>query len=118
MLNPLPQLAGAVAAAGRRLLIDAMSSFGLLPLHDGPMGPHEQGAAGGAGGAGGAGAAGGALLPFDALAASGNKALQGSPGVGFVIAREAALVGEAAPNPDPSPDPDPNPNPNPSRPEP
>ena len=47
-----------------------MSSFGLLPLYDG---------APGAGGAAGAGA--GALLPFDALAASGNKALQGSPGV-------------------------------------
>ena len=89
-----------------------MSSFGLLPLHDGAdCGPHAgsphpglhhgslhgslhdgpPGAAGAAGGAAGAGAgegegkgAGegeGALLPFDALAASGNKALQGSPGV-------------------------------------
>ena len=55
-----------------------MSSFGLLPLHDAPH-PSLHDGPPGAGGEAGAGA--GALLPFDALAASGNKALQGSPGV-------------------------------------
>ena len=32
-----------------------------------------------------------ATTPFDAVAASSNKGLQGSPGMGFVIAKESAL---------------------------
>ena len=63
--NPLEAIADAVHASGRRLLIDAMSSFGVLPLH--------------------------ATMPFEALTASSNKGLQGSPGLGFCICREAAL---------------------------
>ena len=63
--DPLEAIADAVHASGRRLLIDAMSSFGVLPLH--------------------------ATMPFEALTASSNKGLQGSPGLGFCICREAAL---------------------------
>jgi 2-aminoethylphosphonate-pyruvate transaminase len=67
ILNPLEAVAAVVAARGRRLLVDAMSAFGALPLDA-------------------------RRVPFDALAASANKCLEGVPGVGFVIAREAALA--------------------------
>jgi len=66
ILNPLAQIAARTAAHGRRLLIDAMSAFGALPL---PRG-----------------------MRFDALAASANKCLEGAPGIGFCIAPEAALA--------------------------
>ena len=66
ILNPLEEIAGAVAAAGRRLLVDAMSGFGALPLDPG-------------------------AVPFDALAASSNKCFQGVPGLAFVVCRIAAL---------------------------
>jgi 2-aminoethylphosphonate-pyruvate transaminase len=67
ILNPLEAVAEIVAKHGRRLLVDAMSAFGALPLDA-------------------------RRLAFDALAASANKCLEGVPGVGFVIAREAALA--------------------------
>ena len=67
MLNPLEAVAEVVHAAGRRLLVDAMSSFGVLPL------PLRDG-------------------PCDAVAASSNKALEGVPGMAFVVARRAALL--------------------------
>lgn len=67
ILNPLAAIAELVAKHGRRLLVDAMSAFGALPLDA-------------------------RRIPFDALAASANKCLEGVPGVGFVIAREAALA--------------------------
>jgi 2-aminoethylphosphonate-pyruvate transaminase len=67
ILNPVAEVAAVVARHGRRLLIDAMSAFGALPVD-------AQG------------------LRFDALAASANKCLEGVPGIGFVIAREAALA--------------------------
>ena len=67
ILNPIAEIAAATAAAGRRLLIDAMSAFGALPLDA-------------------------RSLPFDAVAASANKCLEGVPGFGFVIAREQALA--------------------------
>jgi len=67
ILNPVADIAAVVANRGRRLLIDAMSAFGALP-----MDAHE--------------------VQFDALAASSNKCIEGVPGMGFVIAREAALV--------------------------
>lgn len=67
ILNPLARIAETVAARGRRLLIDAMSAFGALPLD-------------------------GAQIPFDAVVASANKCLEGVPGVGFCIAPEAALA--------------------------
>jgi 2-aminoethylphosphonate-pyruvate transaminase len=67
ILNPLDAVAEIVAKHGRRLLVDAMSAFGALPVDA-------------------------KRIPFDALAASANKCLEGVPGVGFVIAREAALA--------------------------
>jgi 2-aminoethylphosphonate-pyruvate transaminase len=67
MLNPLEAVAEVVRAAGRRLIVDAMSSFGVLPLS-----ARE--------------------LVFDAVVASSNKALEGVPGMGFVLARREALL--------------------------
>ncbi|MGH7124146.1 MAG: 2-aminoethylphosphonate--pyruvate transaminase [Stellaceae bacterium] len=67
ILNPVSEVAAEVARHGRRLLIDAMSAFGALPLD-----ARE--------------------VRFDAVAASANKCLEGVPGIGFVIAREAALA--------------------------
>ncbi len=68
--NPIEALAEIVHAAGKRLLVDAMSSFGALPI-DAPA------------------------LHVDAIAASSNKCIEGVPGLGFVICRRAALM-EAA----------------------
>src|SRR5262249_59867516 len=66
VLNPIAEVGKVVAAAGRRLLIDSMSAFGALQLEA-------------------------AAVPFDAVAASSNKCIEGVPGVGFVICRRAAL---------------------------
>jgi 2-aminoethylphosphonate-pyruvate transaminase len=66
ILNPIAAIAAIVATRGRRLLIDSMSAFGALPVD-----ARE--------------------IPFDALAASANKCLEGVPGMAFVIARQAAL---------------------------
>src|SRR5215475_2862513 len=66
VLNPIADIAKVVGRAGRSLLIDSMSAFGALPLD-----ARE--------------------IAFDAVAASSNKCIEGVPGVGFVIARQAAL---------------------------
>ena len=66
ILNPLGEIAECVRRHGRGLFIDAMSSFGALPLSA-------------------------ASMPFDALAASSNKCLEGVPGMGFAIVRRDAL---------------------------
>ena len=66
ILNPIEGIAEITAAAGRRLLIDAMSSFGALPLDA-------------------------RQVPFDAVAASANKCLEGVPGVGLALVRNEAL---------------------------
>lgn len=66
ILNPLAEISGAVAAAGRQLLIDAMSSFGAVPID-----PDE--------------------IAFEALVSSANKCIEGVPGFGFVLARREAL---------------------------
>jgi 2-aminoethylphosphonate-pyruvate transaminase len=66
ILNPIERIAEVTARHGRRLLIDAMSAFGALPLDA------QQ-------------------TPFEALAASANKCLEGVPGVGFAIVRKGAL---------------------------
>jgi 2-aminoethylphosphonate-pyruvate transaminase len=66
ILNPIAAIASIVAARGRRLLIDSMSGFGALQVD-----ARE--------------------IPFDALAASANKCLEGVPGMAFVIARQTAL---------------------------
>lgn len=72
ILNPIRDIAAVVAKAGRRLLVDSMSAFGALPIDA-------------------------ETVPFDALAASSNKCLEGVPGLGFVIVRKTALK-EAAGN--------------------
>lgn len=74
VLNPLDAVADIVAGAGRRLLVDAMSSFGALPISF-------------------------ADQPIAALAASANKCLEGLPGIGFVIAGRDALERAAGPAP-------------------
>jgi len=67
ILNPIEEIAEVTARRGRRLLVDSMSAFGALPIDA-------------------------LTLPFDAMAASSNKCLEGVPGLGVVIAREAALA--------------------------
>ena len=66
VLNPVEAIAAVTARHGRRLLVDAMSAFGAIPLDA-------------------------AQTPFDAAAASANKCLEGVPGIGFAIVRRAAL---------------------------
>ena len=66
ILNPLPEIAYVVARQGRRLIVDAMSSFGALPIDA-------------------------RTTPFDALIAASGKCLEGVPGMGFAIARRNAL---------------------------
>ena len=68
LLNPLPEIAACVRQAGRRLLVDAMSSFGAVPID-------------------------GARIPFTALIGSSNKGLEGVPGLSFVIVETAYLQG-------------------------
>ena len=68
ILNPLPGIAAAVARHGRRLIVDAMSSFGALPIDV-------------------------ASTPIDALIAASGKCVEGPPGMGFVIVRRSTLEG-------------------------
>jgi 2-aminoethylphosphonate-pyruvate transaminase len=67
ILNPIAEIAALAAGYGKRLLIDAMSAFGALPLD-----ARE--------------------LAFDAVAASSNKCIEGIPGLGFVICCKMALA--------------------------
>jgi 2-aminoethylphosphonate-pyruvate transaminase len=66
ILNPLPEIAAVVARHGRGLIIDAMSSFGALPIDA-------------------------RTTAFDAVIAASGKCLEGPPGMSFVIARRAVL---------------------------
>src|SRR6202453_47774 len=66
ILNPLPEIAAVVAKHGRGLIVDAMSSYGAIPIDA-------------------------RNIDFDALIAASGKCLEGVPGMGFVIARRAAL---------------------------
>jgi len=66
ILNPLPEIAAVVARHGRRLIVDAMSSFAAIPIDA-------------------------RSVPFDALIAASGKCVEGPPGMGFVIAGRAAL---------------------------
>jgi 2-aminoethylphosphonate-pyruvate transaminase len=66
ILNPVSELADLVRRHGKSLLIDAMSAFGAIPLDV-------------------------ADTPFDAVAASSNKCIEGVPGLGFVIVRRTVL---------------------------
>jgi len=67
ILNPLPEIAAAVAAVGRPFLLDAMSSFGALPIDL-------------------------RAVPITALMASSNKCLEGVPGLSFALIETAALA--------------------------
>lgn len=67
ILNPLAAIAQVVQRHGKRLIIDAMSSFGALPID-----ARE--------------------VPFEALIAASGKCLEGVPGMGFVFAEKNALA--------------------------
>ena len=71
ILNPLAEIAAVVARHGAHLVVDAMSSFGALPIDARTM-------------------------PFDALIAASGKCIEGPPGMGFVIAQRGALERGAA----------------------
>ncbi len=66
ILNPLPEIAAACARHGKGLLVDAMSSFGAIDIDV-------------------------SKYPIDAVIAASGKCIEGAPGMGFVIARQAVL---------------------------
>ncbi|MGC2029023.1 MAG: 2-aminoethylphosphonate--pyruvate transaminase [Steroidobacteraceae bacterium] len=66
ILNPLAEIAGIVAKRGRGLIVDAMSSYGAIPIDA-------------------------RTLRFDALVAASGKCLESVPGMGFIIARRTVL---------------------------
>ena len=70
ILNPLSDIAAVIARHGKRLIIDAMSSFGALPIDA-------------------------QTIAFDALIAASGKCLEGVPGMGFVFARKESLANAA-----------------------
>ncbi|MFQ2171416.1 2-aminoethylphosphonate--pyruvate transaminase [Aeromonas veronii] len=67
MLNPLEEVAELCQRRGIHLIVDAMSSFGGIPIDMGRLG-------------------------IEFLISSANKCIQGVPGFGFVIASRAALA--------------------------
>ncbi len=67
LLNPVEAVAAVVAEAGRRLVLDAMASFGALPLDL-------------------------ARTPVSAVLASSNKGLEGPPGISFALVERGALA--------------------------
>ena len=66
ILNPLEEIAQVVARYGKGLIIDAMSSFGAMPIDL-------------------------RTTPFDALVAASGKCLEGVPGMGVVVMRHSVL---------------------------
>jgi 2-aminoethylphosphonate-pyruvate transaminase len=70
ILNPLAEIADIIARRGRHLIIDAMSSYGAVPIDA-------------------------RSLPFDALVAASGKCLEGVPGMAFVIVRRSELAAAA-----------------------
>lgn len=66
ILNPLAEIAAACARHGKGLIVDAMSSFGALEIDV-------------------------AKSPIDAVVAASGKCIEGPPGMGFVVARQAVL---------------------------
>jgi 2-aminoethylphosphonate-pyruvate transaminase len=70
LLNPIEAIGSIVHRQGRQYLVDAMSSFGAVPIDL-------------------------TLTPIDYLIASANKCLEGVPGCGFVIARRETLAASA-----------------------
>ena len=66
LLNPLAEVAAEANRAGRRLIVDAMASFGALPLDL-------------------------QATPVDVVLASSNKALEGAPGLAFALVERGML---------------------------
>ena len=66
ILNPVKEIADAVEASGRKLLVDSMSAFGAVPLDIND-------------------------IPYVAMVSSANKCIEGVPGFGFIIARKDEL---------------------------
>lgn len=66
VLNPLADIAAVVKRHGKILIVDAMSSFGGVPIDMGALG-------------------------IDFMISSANKCIQGVPGFGFIIARRSLL---------------------------
>jgi 2-aminoethylphosphonate-pyruvate transaminase len=66
ILNALPEIADVVARRGRSLIVDAMSSFGAIPIDA-------------------------TRIPFDALIAASGKCVEGPPGMGFVFVKKKVL---------------------------
>lgn len=66
ILNPIAEVGEVVARHNRSYLIDAMSAFGAIPLSCRD-------------------------IKFDAVVASSNKCLEGTPGMGFCLARKTVL---------------------------
>jgi 2-aminoethylphosphonate-pyruvate transaminase len=68
ILNPIEEIGRVVKQTGRAFLVDAMSSFGGIPMDCEELG-------------------------IDVLVSSANKCIQGVPGFGFIIARSDVLTG-------------------------
>jgi len=66
ILNPLADIAAACARHGKGLIVDAMSSFGAIDIDV-------------------------SKYPVDAVVGASGKCIEGAPGMGFVIARQAVL---------------------------
>jgi 2-aminoethylphosphonate-pyruvate transaminase len=66
ILNPVAEIAEAVHAKGRKLLVDSMSAFGAVALD-----VNE--------------------IRYEAMVSSANKCIEGVPGFGFIIARKSEL---------------------------
>jgi len=66
MMNPIAEIAAIVKGAGQTLMVDAMSSFGGVPLDVAELG-------------------------IDYIVSSANKCIQGVPGFGFVVCRRDKL---------------------------
>ena len=74
LLNALEPVARVVAEAGRRLILDAMASFGALPIDL-------------------------ATTPVSAVLASSNKCLEGPPGISFALVERGLLAASAGRSP-------------------
>mgnify|MGYP001191143342 CR=1 FL=1 len=66
ILNPIEKIGDVVSKLNKSLIIDAMSSFGAIPLSS-------------------------KTTNFDAIIASSNKCLEGVPGIGFAVIKESIL---------------------------
>ncbi len=67
ILNPIAEVGQVVHQCGRQFILDAMSSFGAVPIDF-------------------------SAIPIDYLISSANKCIEGVPGFSFVIARRRALL--------------------------